>query len=755
MAAHKVGLKPEPHFDKWRSLVEKLKNRELDVAPGLNETEDRKEFLAFSNFFIEQYSVIFTTNDHNDIKTMDDLADKTVAVEKGYALAEILARDYPAIKLVPVSNSFEAIQKVSLKEVDAYVGNQVVGSYLTKKNMITNVRTVGFYPGKHGQLRFGIRSDWPILRDILNKGLAAITTDERNTILTTYIDVDQGLRQRTVSLTDEERTWVEAHPVIRVASDPSFPPLEFRDTDGNVKGYSADLLAIAAKRIGVTVESVEALDRRDAEDKVRAGKADVLGISVKTDELAKGLIQTKAYQTFPSVIIVPNSQTGDISMENLSGKKVAVVAGWAEEAYLREHYPELDLQTVSNSEIGLNKLGFGDFDAFVTLLPNASHVIQEQGITSLRVGGRLPITFSYAFATRADMPVLARLLDKATDSISQEEEKELLARWIYLSVQEGLDIWTVLKWGGGIGGGALLIFTIIVTWNRRLGAEIEQRKRAQEALDEKNEMLEGLSNKLSKYLSPQVYNSIFTGAQEVTLKTERKKLTVFFSDIKNFTQTSEDLQPEDLTYILNDYFSEMSQIAIQHGATIDKFIGDAMLIFFGDPESRGVKEDAAACVRMAIAMQQRMHDLQQRWQSKGYLQPLQMRIGINTGYCNVGNFGSEDRMDYTIIGGEVNLAARLEGNADPDGILMSYETYSLVKDLIDAEERGAIQAKGIRKEVRAFSVLNIMEGIKSESRFLKQEQDGLYVLIDLDKLQGETRRKASKDLLSIAKRLRK
>ncbi len=108
--------------------------------------------------------------------------------------------------------------------------------------------------------------------------------------------------------------------------------------------------------------------------------------------------------------------------------------------------------------------------------------------------------------------------------------------------------------------------------------------------------------------------------------------------------------------------TEMSKIALEYGATIDKYIGDAILAFFGDPESKGVKEDATACVEMAIAMQRRMRELQSQWLDSGLGKPFQLRIGINTGYCTVGNFGSEDRMDYTIIGNEVNLASRLESS---------------------------------------------------------------------------------------------
>src|SRR6266481_294753 len=182
-------------------------------------------------------------------------------------------------------------------------------------------------------------------------------------------------------------------------------------------------------------------------------------------------------------------------------------------------------------------------------------------------------------------------------------------------------------------------------------------------------------------------------AKGVELATERKRLTVFFSDIKDFTATTADMQPEDLTAMLNRYFTAMSKIALAYGAHIDKFIGDAMLMFFGDPETRGVEEDARACVRMAVAMQRQMVELQQDWRASGFEQPFEMRVGTNTGYCNVGNFGSDDRMDYTIIGAEVNLAARIEAAADPGGILMSYPTYVLVRDIVRAEERGNIDAK--------------------------------------------------------------
>ena len=174
-----------------------------------------------------------------------------------------------------------------------------------------------------------------------------------------------------------------------------------------------------------------------------------------------------------------------------------------------------------------------------------------------------------------------------------------------------------------------------------------------------------------------------------------------------------------MTQLLNHYLTEMSQIGLDHGATIDKYVGDAILIFFGDPESRGVREDALACVRMAIAMRDKMQELQRLWCESGIEKPLRCRMGIHTDYCTVGNFGSDDRMDYTIIGGGVNMASRLESSATPGEILISYETFAQVKDLIGCEEHGTIQVKGIAYPVATYKVLDSHENLGRQRRRIR------------------------------------
>lgn len=275
------------------------------------------------------------------------------------------------------------------------------------------------------------------------------------------------------------------------------------------------------------------------------------------------------------------------------------------------------------------------------------------------------------------------------------------------------------------------------------------RRHAEEAnkrVLEQNRMLESVSTKLSKYLSPQVYSSIFSGKQSVEISSKRKKLTVFFSDIAGFTETADKMESEDLTQLLNHYLTEMSQIALHHGATIDKYVGDAIVIFFGDPETRGTKADALACVSMAIEMRERMRELEKTWRASGIENPLRCRIGINTGYCTVGNFGSEDRMDYTIIGGGVNLASRLETSAEPGGILISYETFAQVQDEIHCEERGQITVKGLAYPVATYLVVDSYENIGATRRIMREETPNLRLDIDFDSMSSDQRKQATQIL---------
>ncbi|MEE9177110.1 MAG: PAS domain S-box protein [Acidimicrobiia bacterium] len=266
-----------------------------------------------------------------------------------------------------------------------------------------------------------------------------------------------------------------------------------------------------------------------------------------------------------------------------------------------------------------------------------------------------------------------------------------------------------------------------ITERKKAEADLQ---RANDSLNEKNEQLEALSGKLAKYLSRQVYNSIFEAGTEVKLESYRKELTVFFSDIQGFTDLTDRLEAEPVSELLNSYLSDMATIADEYEGTIDKFIGDGIMIFFGDPETAGRKEDALACVRMALAMRERIRELRQGWIEISGSADLHVRIGINTGYCTVGNFGSEDRMDYTIVGGPVNVAARLEAAAGQDQIHIAHDTFTLVKDEIYCRPMGEIMVKGVAHELRTYEVIGPLEELDQSGVSIEPSGTGFNLEID-------------------------
>jgi class 3 adenylate cyclase len=209
---------------------------------------------------------------------------------------------------------------------------------------------------------------------------------------------------------------------------------------------------------------------------------------------------------------------------------------------------------------------------------------------------------------------------------------------------------------------------------------------------------------IRRYLPSQHADRILSGEHTETSKPERTRLTMFFSDVEGFTDASDQLDAEDLAAVLNEYLSEMSAIAERSGATIDQFVGDGIMIFFGAPHATSDEDHALRAVRMAQEMQRRMLELSDIWTQRGIRKPFRARIGINTGYASVGDFGSEGRKVYSAIGVQVNIAARIQSHCEPGKTLISDTSWALVNDMIPCTDKGELMLKGVHYPVRVYEV---------------------------------------------------
>jgi len=250
-------------------------------------------------------------------------------------------------------------------------------------------------------------------------------------------------------------------------------------------------------------------------------------------------------------------------------------------------------------------------------------------------------------------------------------------------------------------GGNVAIYSDITDLKKRE----EELTTKSNALEEINKRLKKAQEQISKYIDPNITEKIFKGEFSAELSHKRTKLTMFFSDIKDFTQFTDASDPEDVAKLLNEYLGEMAQIVRTWGGTIPQFTGDSIYAIFGAPDSKGERGDALACLRMALEMQMKMKTLREKWWNKGIQFPFEIRCGIHTGMANVGNYGSEGFMEYSAIGLNTNLASRLEQACQPGEIYLSHTSWALVNDEIPCEEIGTIEVKGFHYPIQTYRVL--------------------------------------------------
>ncbi len=233
--------------------------------------------------------------------------------------------------------------------------------------------------------------------------------------------------------------------------------------------------------------------------------------------------------------------------------------------------------------------------------------------------------------------------------------------------------------------------------NRRLEARIEEQMA---------ELVR--TGELKRFLPQQVAEGLLGGALEPDEAFQRRKITALFADMVGFTDLSESLEPEELALVLNDYLREMTAVAVEHGGALDNFIGDGLMVIFGAPAESSEEQQARAAIRTALAMRSRAGELAERVRARGYPAAINVRIGINSGYCTVGVFGSDIMRAYKAVGFAVNLASRLQAHAEPGSILCGVRTYALVEGEVQAVRREPLAVKGSARPVEAWEIIGLV-----------------------------------------------
>jgi adenylate cyclase len=240
----------------------------------------------------------------------------------------------------------------------------------------------------------------------------------------------------------------------------------------------------------------------------------------------------------------------------------------------------------------------------------------------------------------------------------------------------------------------------LAEWNKTLEERVRQQVQELERLA-----------RLRRFLAPQLAELIASDQHEQALESHRREVTVVFCDLRGFTAFAESTEPEEVMRVLREFHVAMGEIIHYYEGTLERFVGDGMMIFFNDPLP--CSDPAERAIHMTVAMRSRVAELKTRWRKRGH--QLEFGVGIALGYATLGKIGFEGRFDYAAIGPVTNLASRLCDEAKGDQILVSQRVFSAVEVLVETETVGELSLKGFSRPIAVYNVLGLRETLSHES----------------------------------------
>ncbi|MBN2538489.1 MAG: transporter substrate-binding domain-containing protein [Deltaproteobacteria bacterium] len=480
----------------WTEMCKAVKEKRIDALMDITPRPDRESFFNFTKPYVSVPHIIIAPKDAPHYENLSHLKGKSVGVERDFFIETVLRDKYPDIKVKLFNTTSDALDAVSKGITDAYIGNRAVAMYIIERELINNLKGHGKIEETASINVIGVRKDWPVLRDILQKALDNLNKDEVTSILRRWVTPYEEYAVR-IQLSPEEKAWITAHPVLRMGYDTSWPPVEYMDSEGRFVGMSADFTKLVGNIVGVAIQPTAPKSWQTTLEEIKSGSIDVLFAVTRTPQREEFLSFSKPYLNFPMVIVTDQAASYIGDMNELKGKKIAVVNGHASHDILKVRHPELDLMLTADAKAGLHAVKRRDAYAYIGSLAAISYVISHESISSLMVCGETPYNYELSIGVSKKQPILASIMQKAVTAITEEERNAIYQKWISVTYKRSVDYGLLLK----VLLGSILIVLVVFYWNRRLAREIGLRRKIEGELVEAKETAESANRVKSAFLS--------------------------------------------------------------------------------------------------------------------------------------------------------------------------------------------------------------------------------------------------------------
>ncbi|MPZ09350.1 MAG: transporter substrate-binding domain-containing protein [Kiloniellaceae bacterium] len=518
----KSGLTINWLADRWPVVIDHAMSHRVDAVINADKTAERQARLIYTRPYYQVPQAVAVRDDVTGIATPAGLATQTVAVLAGTSQIDYLQRHHPNVRVIEAETMLSMVSAVLSGEADMMIAALPVVHHFMSENLIAGLRISGvFQSDEIDNLHIAVRNDAPELRAILDKAIADITREERQQIMERWLPTSV-LREHTapvrpaVELSQAEKDWIMAHPVIRVAGDRAWPPIEFVTEEGRFDGLSADYLRRIGELVGLRFEFDLEAGWAEAVAKLRNRELDMFSAAAETPERLEFARFTQPYLTLPAMIFARDSETFVDGLQGLAGRRVASVESYAVTEFLRgkqEGY-DFDLVEVADAGAGLRALAANEVDVYVGSILVTGYHLRRESVSNIMVVGDLPFQIKVAMAARSDWPELQSILIKALNAITAEERNTFNSRWMSLQIGRMVDYAMVWRWA--VAGALVLMLFIAWNWylqrktsaqsaelrrkNQELEMEVEVRRRAEEealvATQSKSRLLANMSHEL-------------------------------------------------------------------------------------------------------------------------------------------------------------------------------------------------------------------------------------------------------------------
>jgi ABC-type amino acid transport substrate-binding protein len=476
----------------FQGVLDALFDKRIDMIDGTGKTVDRSKYALFAGPYW-QFPLAVASRDDGVAYSLESLAGKRVAVARGSTAEEFLREHAPGLELLQASDPFAALSLVATNKADAVVENMAVAAYAIRKVGLANVKISGLldYQFKIYSL---VRDDWPLLASILQKAHDSVTETEKATLLAKWLPVYKNQAQSgetspvaaeksktrdAIALTDRERVYLAGKKALAYCVDPDWAPVERIDENGRHVGITADFLKLMSERLGVTTVLVPTASWSQSLAAVKARRCDFMPAAGDTKDRRRFMRFTSPYLRFPMVVATQSKAPFIDDPASLAGKAFGVVNGYSSLEFLRAKYPDIKLMEVASVSEGLRLVADGKLYGYIDTVPAISQAIAKANFSDLKIAGRLDAHMDLAVASRDDEPELASLFQKAVNSLTPEESDAILKKWVAVTFEQGFDY--VLFWK--VLAGVVVVFAVVIWWNRKLSRLNRAIRQAHEALD--------------------------------------------------------------------------------------------------------------------------------------------------------------------------------------------------------------------------------------------------------------------------------